>query len=177
MELKPKYNIGDVVLYPSASYIPVRDGCSDCLESGKAILTLGTKESIEVNCPTCKGVGNIQRHDWKCCINTMVVGLIKYDSSEGFSYMCNETGIGSGAVYKEHKLFSDTHLAETVGSQEALNRMKSIAKQNLTNKKPFDRINEMLETLGYTRNQSARQKAKFISWANSANLDETQTNV
>ena len=129
MELKTKYSLNETVYYIHKTVDRVRNPCAMCL--GERWLTAN---SIRHTCPHCNGRGyeDITNGESFKVSEPLTIGRIsvkvtsikptgmfenvgvynpdniKYETS----YMCYETGIGSGNVYYEDKLFSSKEEAE-----------------------------------------------------------------
>jgi Zn finger protein HypA/HybF involved in hydrogenase expression len=114
MEVKTKYNYGDL-LYPITTrreQVKIFHNCPLCNDKGK--VTLGDKE---YTCPECSGYtyhsvdGEIEY-----CVfyKNGKVGSIQFEGYDKkyvdrdrlkISYMLDSTGVGSGTVWEEDRLF------------------------------------------------------------------------
>jgi hypothetical protein len=87
--------------------------CPDC--GGDKVWTVITKTfTIEVPCETCNrgyiAHGTIKDYDFAPVVGRYTIGSIRMDTNDAkdlYTYMCRETGIGSGSVYRESDMFSD----------------------------------------------------------------------
>lgn len=127
--LRPKYSIGDVVYSPvtekSAEYLT----CPDCLGAGKWPIKSPAGEDYELPCHRCKSngfgssSGKLEVYKAKGLTRRLTIGSVRTDTAatptERISYMCIETGIGSGSIYYEHKLFSDEQSALVAANIQA----------------------------------------------------------
>lgn len=113
-----KFDIGDIVWHAVTVTEKRQHTCPDCLGSRnwKAVSPSGGE--FDVPCPRC--TVNYQSDQSLSLAYTVMapsarrltVGQIKAstatgdDYDAGNSYMCLETGIGSGSIYREHDLFA-----------------------------------------------------------------------
>lgn len=116
MEIKTKFNIGDIVYYSYAEQLKDYIECPDCLGSGIWELHLPNGETHKINCGSCSNAwesvhGKIYSFEFLPRISKMTIGQVRFESNNGAEYMCNETGIGSGSIYKECDLFDDSEAA------------------------------------------------------------------
>ena len=110
--LETKYSIGDVVYFASTIIERRHHDCPDCLGSRewKAVSPAGAEYSFA--CPRCAG-GYMSNNELSLSYSAhspiaskLTIGSVRYDSTEECaSYMCCETGVGSGSVYREKDLF------------------------------------------------------------------------
>ena len=111
-----KYSIGDEVWHATTHMETKRHPCPDCLGEGrwKAISPAGTEYSF--GCPRCvasyTSYNNISLKyaAYAPSARRLTIGSVRYNSNphsseSGTEYMCHETGVGSGSVYYENKLF------------------------------------------------------------------------
>lgn len=130
--LETKFAVGDVVFHATIITEKRSHPCPDCKGSRKWKAISPAGGEFEVACPRCSHVYMSNRDPsldyswWVPSVRTLTVGLIKassqpyngdYDS--GNSYMCYETGIGSGSVYREGELFLTEEEAKAYGEAKA----------------------------------------------------------
>lgn len=110
--IETKFSIGDVVYYASTTTERKQHPCPDCLgtKKWKAISPAGSE--YEFSCPRCSASYRSE-HDLSLDYSAFVpsahrltIGSVRTDSADKTSYMCIETGVGSGSVYDEARLFS-----------------------------------------------------------------------
>lgn len=107
MIIETKYSLNDNVYYISNNYEEKWISCSACGGSGIVILL----DNEEHKCPECYGSGG--KTKWlpkKWAIeDSGTIGLIRAEVTKGekqkYQYMLNETGIGSGRLHYEDRLF------------------------------------------------------------------------
>ena len=114
--IETKYSIGDVVYHASTTTERKQHPCPDCkgLRKWKAISPAGGEYTFA--CPRCSGSYRANRDmslDYSSSVPVVrqyTIGSVRHDSNEcdgrsSTTYMCRETGIGSGSTYEEAKLF------------------------------------------------------------------------
>ena len=109
----PKFKIGDKVYAASSYHKEVQLQCPDCL--GKKVWAVATPagENFTIPCGTCTrgyfSYGTIGEWVESPHIELYTIGSVRIDTEDEHpvSYMCHETGIGSGTIHYEEALFSD----------------------------------------------------------------------
>lgn len=110
--IQPKYNIGDTVWSGLSGWMETFIKCPDCLGEKLWQVTTPTGEQFEVPCNTCmRGyfcTGEIGIYSDAPIVQCLTVGSVRIDTADEnpISYMCKETGVGSGQVHYEKNLFS-----------------------------------------------------------------------
>ena len=175
--MKPQYEIGDKVYKAGTDYTDARVSCPDCLGTLKWTVVFADGEAVQVDCQTCKRgymppCGYIVYKQWQPSVDLLTIGQIHgWSPDEGFSYMCDETGIGSGTVHRESDLFSDKTCAETAAQIKHVEQMKRIAQNNFSKKLGGSKaIGEMLSTFGYSRREAVIKAREFAMWAGLSGL-------
>jgi hypothetical protein len=116
MIIESKYNIGDTVYGPSYESRTVWSQCPDCKGTLRWRAITSTSQEFEIDCPTCMDgrgpIGKVGVFAVLPLVRALTIGRVSYDTDFGygsdrmvFKYMCEETGVGSGAVYTEDKLY------------------------------------------------------------------------
>jgi len=129
--IKTKYSIGDVVWHASTHTERKSHPCPDC--KGSNIWTAFSPAGSEYTlaCPRCSASYisdrdiSLEYSSFEPTARKLTIGSIRFDSHSDTTneYMCVETGVGSGNVYKETSLFGT--------EQEALEAAKiEASKQN-----------------------------------------------
>lgn len=113
MILESKFNIGDTVFAARADREDVAVTCPECLGSRHWEVTSPAGNTMTVECPTCtygyEVRGYITKSEVRPTVQRLTIGQVRYEI-ETFTYMCQETGIGSGTIWSEDRL-SRTHEA------------------------------------------------------------------
>lgn len=116
--IETKYGIGDVVWHATTvSEAKTRD-CPDCNGERKWSVTSPAGGEYSIACPRCAASFMNDRDlslKYQAHVphaRRLTIGSVKYDSHGYFSepeprkeYMCVETGVGGGNVYREDSLF------------------------------------------------------------------------
>lgn len=116
--IETKYGIGDVVWHATTvSETKTRD-CPDCNGERKWSVTSPAGGEYSIACPRCAAPFMNDRDlslKYQAHVphaRRLTIGSVKYDSHGHFSepeprkeYMCVETGVGGGNVYREDSLF------------------------------------------------------------------------
>ncbi len=149
----PKYRIGDVVYYPSIESASETLPCPDCLGERKwrAISPAGTEHTLD--CPRCTDryaysgaldkLPSLVLQKYAPQVRKLTIGAITaktmpWSGHDPIEYMANETGIGSGSIYEERKLFPDFESAMSVAeAQAALKNSEIDAKREVINARHF----------------------------------------
>ena len=130
-ELKTRYGIGDTVWAAQLTTERKRHPCPDCkgTTAWKALSPAGYEYTF--TCPRCSAryCGHREASlDYTLYVprtEQLTIGSVRVDTNDKehpVSYMCRETGVGSGTVWYEEKLF--------LSSEEALSAAQTEADQN-----------------------------------------------
>ena len=119
--IETKFSIGDVVYFASTKTERKQHPCPDCLgaKKWKAISPAGSEYHFD--CPRCSASYRADHDlslDYTIFAPTAIrltIGSIRTDSANKTQYMFLETGVGSGSIYDEDRLF----LTEEVALQAA----------------------------------------------------------
>jgi hypothetical protein len=111
-----KYDIGQKVYYASTCVEQKQHPCPDChgTKRWKALSPAGTE--YEFDCPRCSTGYRAEDElslDYAILaptVSKLTIGSVRVDTKpfgrdDQVSYMCVETGVGSGSIYNESKLF------------------------------------------------------------------------
>jgi hypothetical protein len=144
----PKFDIGDKVFRAQVEQREVAKQCPDCLGQGIWSGITPAGEEFEVPCSTCgfgfkdKSPGTIQERRLTVTALPLTIGSIRIDTASRnenpVSYMCKETGIGSGTIHHENNLFISEEEAfkrarEILGEREV--ELKEMDKERIAKKK------------------------------------------
>ena len=122
-----KFKVGDVVWGAKSYKKDKRIQCPDC--KGKLVwcVTLPNGEQFTVPCSTCERgfdgcQGTITEWIQSPIIEQLTIGSVMMNSNDErpISYMCYETGIGSGRIHYEENLHKDKTLALKHATQKAI---------------------------------------------------------
>lgn len=162
--IETKFSVGDAVYHAWTESEVRRHPCPDCLGSRKwkAVSPAGTE--YEFGCPRC---GSQYRHDSDLDLayrvfapraSKMTIGSVRTDthSKEGNEYMCLETGVGSGSIYREPRLFHTE--AEALAAAEVLS-----ASQNATTEWVVKQYDKTLSLCDYQMGEAKMKAADALS--------------
>lgn len=161
----PKFAKGDKVFFASTFMTKHSIPCPDCDGSGKWPITSPAGNNFTISCARCRYdygsrtpelslswptfVGNVKE---------LTVGSVRIDtdSDRPISYMCTETGVGSGSVYYECDFYADkeTALKAADGKAQAANLTHTAVKT------------QALEVLPYVHltYENAVEEAYHVKW-------------
>lgn len=126
MHLISKYGIGDTVYLSRLNAEVIKVPCPVCNGTGRAEVV---GFAIKANCPACYSSGykpgfdeSSLRH-YTRSVMPLTIGQVRVTATasrstlfmtEEVEYMCVETGVGSGSIYREHLLFATREEAEAL---------------------------------------------------------------
>jgi hypothetical protein len=118
----PKYSEGTQVWQATTTSCGHDVLCPDCVGKGVWYCTLPNGEQQNIPCPSCgEGKGKISMWEYKPVVRMLTIGSVRLDTSaeKPITYMCEETGIGSGTVYYEDSLWLTDGAAQLVANRLA----------------------------------------------------------
>jgi len=111
---KKIYAKGDKIYVGECEYSSDFISCPDCLGTLKWTVVFADGEALEIACQTCKrgyesSSGKIEVNKNKPVVRHLTIGSVRFDDADKYpySYMCNETGVGSGRVFYENSVFDN----------------------------------------------------------------------
>ena len=169
MKIQSKFSKGDRVWCATVEYSDHEIACPDCLGTLHWVVVFANGDAVEIDCQTCKRAfespsGKINYKEHRPYAKLLTIGSVRYD--EKFSYMCEETGIGSGQIHYEEDLFLLKDKAEKRAQENHEQLMKGIAQNNFS--KRFGgtkKIEEALSTWGFSRKLTLEKIQQFRAWA------------
>lgn len=150
--IETKYSIGDVVYQATTATELKQHPCPDCGDTRKWKAVSPAGNEYEFPCPRCST--SYQANDPLSlkysahvpCVNRRTIGSVRFDSESGHwggtNYMCVETGVGGGTIYREEDLFDNEADATRAAEVKA-------AHSNVTVKHIVERYNKTLELSDY----------------------------
>lgn len=113
----PRYQIGDVVFMPRTSTVTDRLPCPDCHGTRRWSVKSPAGLETEIPCPRCSPrsfqsnqLPSLEYQKFTAWVEPLTIGSIRIDTAEEYrdvvQYMRRETGIGSGQIYQQSKLYS-----------------------------------------------------------------------
>jgi len=159
-----KYAVGDKVWACGTQYAQTSVICPSCLGKKVWMITFGDGHQEECQCQTCKlgysnPSGRLYFSEWTKKVVMLTIGMVRFEDVP--KYMCKETGIGSGKLYRETDLFSDKEDAEKFAEIKYEEQMAMLAENNFKKKNSFA---ERLSTLGYTKGAAFEEERCLRKW-------------
>jgi predicted RNA-binding Zn-ribbon protein involved in translation (DUF1610 family) len=162
--IETKFSIGDVVYHAWTESERRHHPCPDCLgvRKWKAVSPAGTE--YEFGCPRCGGQYlsdgdlDLSYSVFAPRASKMTIGSVRTDthSKEGNEYMCLETGVGSGSIYREPRLFHAE--AEALAAAEVM-----AANQNTTTEWVVKQYDKTLSLCDYEMGEAKMKAADALS--------------
>lgn len=126
--LTTKFAVGDKVFRSGTMTIRKQHPCPDCKGTRKWQATSPAGGVFEMACPRCteryrseEGL-SLEYSEFIPAVNTLTIGSIRVDTNDAdrpVSYMCRETGIGSGTIHYEADLHATEEEAQAVAEEKA----------------------------------------------------------
>ena len=135
----PRFSIGQRVWFAWDDWSSARWPCPDCDDTRVWLATSATGERFHVACPRCSesfrafDLVSLNYRVAVSSIRELTIGSVRIDTAqatEPVQYRCEETGVGSGNVYRERELF------ETRAEAEAVTAERDKARQSVEVKTP-----------------------------------------
>ena len=125
MKISTRYSLGETVWCLRSEPTRDRETCATCAGSGRiqlidaagAPIQLETGFRFRRTCPACEGKGYVWQdgHHHEATITRLTLGQVRTVTTAGqtttvatygteISYMAEETGVGSGQIYREPEL-------------------------------------------------------------------------
>lgn len=173
--IETKYSVGDKVFHASTTTTAKQHPCPDCLGEREWNVTSPAGGEYTIGCPRCSA-RFLSDADLSLTytahvpsVQPMTIGSVQYNSvpsgwDSGARYMCRETGVGSGSVYNEDRLFSteeDATAAAQSMADEANAKQEWIVK--LYNK-TLEISDYQLEHAAIKLAKDARSRAGSMLW-------------
>lgn len=110
MKIETKYSPGDIVYSAGFSGGQRQTPCPDCLGQKEWQCRTPAGEEFAVPCGTCysawNSTGYISSYGTDPRVERLTIGTVQVDTrGNEIRYMCKETGIGSGTLHSEDRLF------------------------------------------------------------------------
>lgn len=129
--LTTKYSVGDTVWHANITTTQKSHPCPDCLGSRKWACRSPAGGEFEVPCIRCSTsyranhALSLSYAAFVPAVLPLTIGMVKASTETGDSYdagntyMCQETGVGSGSVYRENTLLPTKEEAMSVAQIKA----------------------------------------------------------
>lgn len=128
MDIKSRYSIGDVVWGVSRVRTVKKAPCPDCLGTHTWSARSPRGGDYTFNCPRCSTAYPPYAHlrldypQWEGLVQRFTVGSVRVDTNDEdnpITYMCQETGVGSGQIHREAYLFLTQEEAQAEADRQA----------------------------------------------------------
>lgn len=173
--IQTKYSIGDVVWYASTDMQAKQHPCPDCNDTKKWAATSPAGNEYAFSCPRCST--RYASHDQLRLTYTahvptarrMTIGSVQFNSArggwdEGARYMCMETGVGSGSIYEEARLFETESdalaYAQTLANTANETHIHIVTQYN----RSLEISDYQLESALLKKAQEAKTRAAHLIW-------------
>lgn len=158
-----KYSIGDKVFAAGSKYSDASIECPSCFGKKVVTVTFGDGSSEVIPCPTCKlgyggPYGRIYYKKYIPTVECLTIGSFRHDGEEN-TYMCEETGVGGGRVYREGALFDNYDSALIAAHDADVKQQAYILEQNYKKRERFAQDVESI--LGYSRREALLAKKRL----------------
>lgn len=159
--LTTKYSVGDKVFLATTTTTRKQRPCPDCLGSRKWKAVAASGREYEFACPRCSSSYrsyndiSLDYTEFAPHVRPLTIGSVRVDTASGdrpVEYMCVETGIGSGNLYRESEMFSDEASALIAAKLKA-------AEQNAETPWVVEQWNRALEISDYQLSDAIKEAA------------------
>ena len=134
--IETKFKIGDIVWLADSSREEIRETCPDCLGTRYWSVTTPAGDEFECDCDTCRlGYevrGFVTRWDFVGRAPSLTIGSVRVDTDDekhAVSYMAIETGVGTGLIWYEPRLFASKDDALKAAEARALELQEDARKR------------------------------------------------
>lgn len=177
--LNAPFQKGEKVFVASYTSSERRMPCPDCNGSMKVKLVCHDGREEEVECTACKygyeHRGTIEIFDFSPLVEELTVGSIRYDDGRSeespWSFMCIETGVGSGTVHKPERMSKDREEALKIATVLADTARLNVERQN--EERLSQRRNDRYRKEEYIRERSLLARVRELEAALSKAQGET----
>lgn len=127
----PRFSIGQSAWSYEVVLVAVPERCPDCLGTARWPVTAPSGRKAVVLCSTCTG-GYMRNHKFRAHGSTrlLTVSSVRIDTADvkygPVSYMMVETGIGSGTIWRESRLFDTEAEAKVAADAAACRRQAEV---------------------------------------------------
>ena len=186
--IETKYSVGDIVWYASCTKTKKKHPCPDCKGSKKWKAISAAGREYEFPCPRCSASYHSRTEHtsldymyFSPSVRSLTIGSVQINTADEnvVSYMCKETGVGSGTVYDEKSLFQTE--AEAVAAAEEMASSKNADDQSIA--KLYDKTFEVSRldltnaALKSITERSVRYKSDLRELFNDLDAAETMSDM
>ena len=134
--IETKFKIGDIVWAADSDREEIPETCPDCLGTRHWSVTTPAGDTFDCECDTCRHGyevrGFVTRWDYVGRARPLTIGSVRIDTNDDenpISYMAAETGVGSGAVWYEYRLFESEKEALKTAEVRALELQRAASER------------------------------------------------
>jgi len=150
--MEAKYGKNEKVYTPTEDKVEVTMKCPDCLGTKVWMVIFPSGQVEDIDCQTCARGYEGPKGE---------LTFTKWKDEVSFRYMCKETGVGSGHIYREDELFTNQEDAMKLARERSAKHKRHVAKRNFKTREDIER---MLNTYGYKRSVMPEIVEQFMSW-------------
>lgn len=171
--LTTKFSVGDKVFRSGTWTVQKQHPCPDCKGVKKWEATSPAGGKYEMNCPRCSerflsdDALNLKYSEFAPSVEELTIGSVRVDTNDDenpVSYMCRETGVGSGTVHYERDLFHTKDEAKAAAESKA-------KAQNLTTSWVVKQYDKTLSLSDYQLSNATIKSAKDIKYSTEAKIE------
>lgn len=170
-DLKTKFSIGEKVHFAGTHMVQKKHPCPDCKGSRKWQAESPAGGKYEFSCPRCserylsEQSLSLAYSQFDPYSRELTIGSVRVDTADDkpIVYMCVETGVGSGSIYREDDLFAS--------EDEAMKAAKIKADlQNATNSWVVKQFDKTLSLSDYQLENALIKMTKDTKYRHEAKL-------
>jgi hypothetical protein len=159
-----KHSIGDKVWVAGSSYKQTSVLCPSCFGTKEWTIIFGDGSREQCPCQTCKrgwepGTGYLYFNEWQPTVRLVTIGSVRFNDEA--EYMCEETGLGSGALYRDKDIFGTEEEAQAEAEIIYEKQMADLAANNF---KKRGRFAQDLSTYGFVKGDNYRKEREMKRW-------------
>jgi hypothetical protein len=189
VRIETKFSVGDIVFHGRAGWVGERVECPACKGSGwwTVVAHSGERGQWQATCQVCRdyrewgnvrGRGPVKRGERHPTVTRLTIGSVRVD--RGVEYMCRETGVGSGSVYREEDLFDTKSDARAHAERAVLSETPEALRKDLEREERL-MVSEMHHcqrpTRVETRKRGPRDWSAFIQGEVEVTRHSTEKNA
>lgn len=130
----PKFKIGDSVFQAQVEQKTEALPCPDCLDTKQWEVRTPSGQAYKVSCHRCvhnfHGLPIPRVQKYAAAVRQLTIGSVRINTADPVgkqvTYMCLETGVGSGSVYQESELHESEEAAREDGGVRAAARQEEL---------------------------------------------------
>jgi hypothetical protein len=155
-----KYAIGRTVWSAGTRSGSIVIKCPDCLGKGVWRCSLPNGTEMNIPCPACGRGWAFKQWTHLPDVRQLTIGTVRIDTGkpEPVEYMCEETGIGSGQIHAESKLYDTEDEAHAAAERLAVERNKDAAESFIRDLTARRKSNRPGSLVAYLRRQITDRK-------------------